>query len=48
MSGSMLRLFKCHQLTGKKDFEPWWALTEDLADAQLEDHADLAAYTFKR
>ena len=30
MSGVMLRLFKCHHLTGKKDFEPWWALMEDL------------------
>ena len=27
---SMLRMFNCPQLTGKGDFEPWWALMEDL------------------
>ena len=27
---SMLRMFKCPLLTGKGNFEPWWALMDDL------------------
>ena len=27
---SMLRMFNCPLLTGKVDFEPWWALMDDL------------------
>jgi hypothetical protein len=27
---TVVRLFKCPMLTGKADFEPWWALMEDL------------------